>query len=89
MNLQALVIGAFCLPSGLGMLIFPRRKRLAAEARVALRNEELATGASERYFEERRSIDAYPLPATDTKWQIKGAFFTVLGLALLLLGYFG
>jgi len=88
-NLQPLVIGAFCLPAGLGMLISPRKKRLAAQAKATLRSKELAAGASERYFEERRSIDAYPLPATDAKWQIKGAFFTVLGLALLLLGYFG
>jgi hypothetical protein len=86
-NLQALVIGAFCLTSGFGMLIFPRKKRLVAEAKVARRREELAAGAPERYFEEARSIAAYPLPSTDKKWQIKGAFFTALGLALLLIGY--
>ncbi|WP_343612645.1 hypothetical protein [Novosphingobium sp.] len=88
MNLQALVIGAFCLPSGLGMLIYPRKRRLAAEAKVALRKEELAAGSSERYFEERRSIDAYPLPATDTGWRTKGALLTAAGLILLLIGYF-
>ena len=82
-NLQSLVIGAFSLFSGAGMLIFPRRKRLAAEAKVAHRKEQLAAGAPERYFEESRSLDAYPLPATE----IKGAFMTVVGLTLLLLGY--
>lgn len=88
MNVQSLILGAFCLPSGLGMLVFPRKRRLAAEAKLLHRKEELAAGAPERYCEERRSLDVYPLPATDTKWQIKGAFLTVAGLALLLLGYF-
>lgn len=88
MNLQSLIIGAFCLPSGLGMLIYPRKKRLAAEAKVELRKDELAAGASERYFEEGRSIGAYPLPATDTGWRVKGALLTVVGGFLLLLGYF-
>ncbi|MDR3571453.1 MAG: hypothetical protein P4L81_04635 [Candidatus Pacebacteria bacterium] len=86
-NLQSLVIAAFCLPSGLGMFIFPRKKRLAAEAKVRLRKQELAAGAPERYFEEGRSIEAYPLPATDAKWRIRGAFLTMCGIALLFLGY--
>lgn len=88
MNLQSLIIAAFCLASGLGMLIFPRQQRLAAEAKVRLRKQELAAGDSERYFEEARSIDAYPLPANDTKWRLRGAILMACGIALLLLGYF-
>lgn len=87
MNLQSLIIGAFCLPSGLGMLIYPRKRRLAAESKVARRKDDLAAGASERYFEEARSIDAYPLPVTDMGWRTKGALLTTIGLVLLLLGY--
>ena len=87
MNLQALFIGAFCLPTGLGMLVFPRRKRLITEAKVTRRKEQLAVGAAERFFEEGRSLVAYPLPATDLKWRIKGAFLTACGIVLLVLGY--
>lgn len=87
MNLQALVIGAFCLSTGLGMLLFPRRKRLIAETRVAKRKEQLAAGAPERFFEESRSIEAYPPAATDKKWRIKGALLTACGIILLALGY--
>jgi hypothetical protein len=87
MDFQSLAIGALCLPSGLGMLIFPRKKRLNAEAKVLLRKEQLAAGAPERYFEEGRTIAAYPLPATDTKWRVRGALLTICGLTMLLLGF--
>lgn len=88
MHLQVLIVGGFCLFSGIEMLIFPRKKRLAAEAKIRSRKQELAAGAPERYFEEGRSIDAYPLPPTDSRWRIKGAFLTVCGVALWLLDYF-
>jgi len=78
-------MGALSLAAGLGMFVFPRRKRLTAEARLAERKAQLAAGASERYFEEGRSLDAYPLPTTDAKWRMRGAFFTLCGLALLVL----
>ncbi len=87
-HLQFLIVGGFCLFSGIQMLIFPRKKRLAAEAKIRSRKQELAAGAPERYFEEGRSIDAYPLPPTDSRWRIKGAFLTVCGVALWLLDYF-
>ena len=88
LDLQPLIIGAFSLLSGAGMLIFPRRKRLAAEAKVAQRKQQLAAGEPEYYFEEGRSLDAYPLPATDMKWRVRGALLTVGGLTLLFFGYF-
>lgn len=87
MHWQSLVIGALCLPSGLGMFIFPRKQRLAAEAKVRFRRQQLAAGAPELYFEEARALEAYPLPATDIRWRIRGAFFTVCSVALLVLGF--
>jgi len=65
------------------MLALPRRSRLAAEADARSRKAQLAAGAPERFFEERRSLEAYPPAPTDRRWQMKGAFFTLLGIALL------
>jgi hypothetical protein len=87
-NLQSLIIGVPCLLSSLGMMIFPHKRRLRAEAKVIQRKAQLAAGAPERFFEEARSIDAYPLPATDTKWRIKGVLLAVCGLSLILLSFF-
>ncbi len=80
--------GAFSLASGLVMLVLPRRGRLAAEAQASTRKAQLAAGAPERFFEERRSLEAYPPAPTDRRWRLKGAFFTVLGIALLALALF-
>lgn len=88
MNIQGLLIGSFSLASGLVMFVLPRRSRLAAEADNSVRKAELRAGATERYFEERRTLDAYPPAPTDGKWRLKGAFFTLLGLALIVLSSF-
>ena len=64
--------GASSLASGLVMLALPRRSRLAAEAEARSRKAQLAAGAPERFFEERRSLEAYPPAPTDRRWQVKG-----------------
>jgi hypothetical protein len=87
-DLLSLFFGAPCLVSGLAMLFFPRKRRLAAEAKVADRKAQLALGGTERYFEEGRSLEAYPLPTTDGKWRVMGAFFTICGIALVGLSFF-
>lgn len=88
MDYQSLFIGLPALVGGAGMLLFPRARRLAAEARLARRKSQLADGEPERFFEERRTLDAYPLPATDGRWRAKGAFFTVCGAALIVMSYY-
>lgn len=88
MDAQSMLIGAFSLASGLVMLVLPRRSRLAAEAEARSRKAQLDAGAPERFFEERRSIDAYPPAPTDRRWRLKGAVFTVLGITLLALALF-
>jgi len=70
------------------MLIFPRRIRLYAERKVAARKSELSARSSERFFEERRALEAYPPARTNALWRMKGACLTILGLALLGLSYF-
>jgi hypothetical protein len=88
LDLQALFIGIPCLAFGLAMLLFPRKRRLAAEAKVLERTTQLAAGGTERYFEEGRTLKAYPLPSTDGKWRIKGAFFSAVGIMLIGLSFF-
>jgi len=78
-------LGLINLISGLTMLLFPQRWRLVAEARVARRRDELASGEPERFFEEQRALAAYPPPPSDRAWRIRGALQTMLGIALLLL----
>ena len=85
MELQSLIMGAVCLATGVPMIILPRRSRLAAEAKSAARKAQLAAGASERFFEERRSLEAYPPAATDGRWGTKGALLTACGIALIVL----
>ena len=87
-DMLSLMIGGTALACGLPMLFFPREERLVAEAKVLARKAELAAGADEHFFEERRSLEAYPPPKTDRKWRIKGAFLTTSGVALLLLSFF-
>jgi hypothetical protein len=70
------------------MLFFPRKRRLAAEAKLADRKAQLAAGGTERYFEEGRALEAYPLPSTDGKWRVMGAFFTICGITLVVLSFF-
>ena len=88
MDLQSLFFGASSLASGVAMLFFPRKRRLSAEAKVSDRKAQLAAGGTERYFEEGRTLEAYPLPATDGKWRVRGAFFTAVGIVLLGLSFF-
>lgn len=84
MNLMSLTIGGMCLISGASMVIFPKRKREAMLARKA----KLAAGTSERYFEERRAIEAYPPPKTDKGWRIKGIALALLGVAAVCIGIY-
>jgi hypothetical protein len=87
-DVQSLFLGVPCLFFGLAMLFFPRKRRLAAQAKVADRKAQLAVGGTDRYFEEGRTLEAYPLPTTDGKWRVRGAFLTACGIALLGLPYF-
>lgn len=58
---------------------FPRKHRRNAERRHAARLAELDVGAEERFFEERRSLEAYRPAKSDTMWKLLGA--TVFSLA--------
>lgn len=69
----ALGTAFFCFPG-----VFQRR----TQARHAARMAELNAGAEERFFEERRSLEAYP-PCPEKNW-----VFRLSGVVMFLLGAF-
>ena len=87
MNYQSAIIGLFALVAGLPMFFVPGKKRAEAVARIANRKAELSAGADESFFEEARTIDAYPPPKTERAWRIRGAVLTLVGIASLVLAF--
>lgn len=65
--------------AGAALLWFPRQHRHDAELRHAARLAELNAGADERYFEERRSLEAYRPAKRDLTWQLLGALLFLGG----------
>jgi len=63
---------------GLGLIFWPPPKRRENEEQRKARLAELADGAPERFFEERRQLEAYG--------PRRGGPFRLLGVLLLLLG---
>lgn len=88
MDLQLIIIGGCCITAGVPMLLFPRRRRLAAEQRRETRIAELDAGAEERFFEERRTFVAYPLAGTDRGWRVRGMLLIIAGATLLAFSWF-
>jgi hypothetical protein len=84
-NLQSLIMGIFCLATGLPMLLIAHRTRLDAKAATDARKAELAAGASERYFEEQRTLNTYPVPETTGSGECGGC--CLLAVALYCWGY--
>ncbi|WP_298198937.1 hypothetical protein [Novosphingobium sp.] len=79
MNWQNWAIAIGAIGSGGVAALFPRARRLRREARRA----ELSAGAEERFFEEARALDAYPLPRTDIGIRLAGLGMVALGLVLV------
>ena len=76
----------FFLAVGLLMLargdLFARRAARKHEARLA----ELRAGGQERFFEERRSLEAYPPFAKPRTWRILGGLLAAVMVASLVIG---
>ncbi|TCM14998.1 hypothetical protein EDF56_11145 [Novosphingobium sp. PhB165] len=66
-------------------MFWPGRKRAEAEAHQRRRIDQLDSGAEETFFEERRTIFAYPPPKSDTKMRINGTLQVLLGAASIAL----
>lgn len=75
-SIQYQAVGSIIL--GLGLIFWPPPKRQDKEEQRKARLSELALGAPERYFEERRQLESYGPKSAGP--------FRVLGVLLLLLG---
>ena len=76
------------LATGLALLLWPRRLRSKAAEQRARRMAELDSGSEEAFFEERRTLEAYP-PLGAGGWRILGALLVLLAMALVALGEAG
>ncbi|MFC3713218.1 hypothetical protein ACFOMD_11580 [Sphingoaurantiacus capsulatus] len=75
---------AISLVMGLILIFWPPPKRLEVEAERQARLAELASGAPERFLEERRSLEAYG-PGHAGPYRLWGIILLALGIALLFL----
>jgi hypothetical protein len=69
---------------GLGLLVWPPTKWRDNQEQRKKRLAELADGAPERYFEERRQLKAYG-PRSGGPFRLFGFLMLVLGVAMLFL----
>ena len=69
---------------GLSLIFWPPPKRSEDQAQRTARLAELADGAPERYFEERRQLQSYG-PGSSGPFRLVGALLLVLGVVLLFL----
>ncbi|EIZ79347.1 hypothetical protein WSK_2193 [Novosphingobium sp. Rr 2-17] len=83
MDWQSLIYGSLSLISGVPMLLFPAQKRNAAVKAWKSRMQEIKAGKPEQFFEELRSLEAYPPYSTDRKWRAVGALLTFGGVVML------
>lgn len=83
MELMCFFFGALALWRGIPMLIAPTRTCDAAAEARANRLNEIENGASERFFEERRTLEAYSPPKTKNTTLFTGIVFCVGGIYLL------
>ncbi|WP_395395458.1 hypothetical protein WBP07_08380 [Novosphingobium sp. BL-8A] len=87
MDALPLFLGIPTLARGVPMALRPARNRSIANARWRQRLEELEGGAPESYFEERRSLIAYPPCRTDRRTRVVGILSVFIGLALIALSF--
>ncbi len=85
MDWLSVFFGASGLITGVPMVMFPARKRRNAIKTRKARLAELQAGSRERFFEERRSIEAYPPPSSDRRMRLAGVALMLGGLFLLVM----
>ena len=65
---------------GLALSPWPRRIVEVGQRRRAARLKDLKNGEPEAFFEERRSLEAYPVAALPLLMRIAGIGFIILGV---------
>lgn len=68
----------------LGLIFWPPPKRSQNEDQRKDRLAELADGAPERYFEERRQLESYG-PRSGGPFRLLGVLMLLIGVTMLLL----
>lgn len=68
---------------GLILLIWPNFNVRRLEKSHATRMNELNAGADERYFEERRSLEAYPPRRRGLWWRLLGGLLILIAASAL------
>ena len=79
-DILSIVLGAGAIVAGIPMVLTPTKARENTEKIWQARLAELDAGAEERFFEERRTLRAYPPLRSDAKKRAFGAFLLLLGL---------
>jgi len=74
-----LIQPSLTMAAGAALMWFPRKHRRNSQRRHAGRLAELNAGAEERYFEERRSLEAHRPARSDAAWKLCGAVVFLLG----------
>jgi hypothetical protein len=69
---------------GLSLIFWPPPKRRENEEQRTARLAELAAGAPERFFEERRQLEAYG-PRSGGPFRLLGVLLLIIGVAMLVL----
>jgi hypothetical protein len=73
--------------AGLMMVIWPHLFANHARRRHDERLADLAAGGDERYFEERRALEAYPPMAKLGAWRLLGGLLALGALSELLFNF--
>ena len=73
-----------CLALGLLLVVWPPPEQATEERARQTRLDELAAGAEERHFEERRELEAYG-PDSAGPFRFWGFLLLLLSLAILFL----
>jgi hypothetical protein len=74
-----LIEPGLAMAAGAALIWVPAKYRQQAQSRHAARMAELDAGAEERFFEERRSLEAYRPAKSDRTWKLMGAALFLLG----------
>lgn len=89
MNFLSLCFGIFAVASGIPMLLTPGAVKKKTLAKWKSRLNELRSGADERYFEERRSLETYrPAVSSELVMRAIGAVSVVFGATLIAVATF-
>ena len=84
----SIILGVGAVLVGAPMILNPAKARQSAEAKWKRRVAELEGGAEKNFFEEHRTLKAYPPLSSDEKKRALGVLLVLLGGAEILMNIF-